>query len=472
VQGLGHASFILKHEQYKQLRDNPASDWAFDPLNPETYQVQFSLYEDAMAATPYGRYLHIGGDEVGNLGMSELAKKSGKKPIELQMYWLNKVSEFARQHNRIPIFWDDMLFKLSGLYETTYDPAIPVEKVNQLWKENEPKLSQNIHLFPTNCVYMRWNYDTPDIEGNKKAIDWYNAHQLQAMAATAAQTMWPLMPREKSNFQSIKDFCRIASQKKMVGILCTAWDDTSPHFETFWRGFHYFGLFSWKNENTSVEEASALFRHRFYSPALSHASFEFQDQLEQALTFWEKALIDKGHRNNYPEVIHLIELPDPVKAGTWSQKYGQKVARAGEEVARYKLIKQKIEQANQETRRNRYALELMNQINELQIYPANLLLLLSAYDKTSAAEEKKAAWQKIQAYVKSFEQLRKKYEDVLTRSRILENPADYKLDSNGHHHLANGTVNNSWMYVYELAMNEKINQWHQSQKASSSKSNE
>lgn len=118
VQGLGHASFILKHDAFKKLRDDLASDWSFDPTNPETFALQFS--EDAIAATPYGKYLHVGGDEVGNLGMSEGAKKSGLTTMQLQMMWLNKVCEFATKHNRIPIFWDDMVFKLSDLYQTTW----------------------------------------------------------------------------------------------------------------------------------------------------------------------------------------------------------------------------------------------------------------------------------------------------------------------------------------------------------------
>lgn len=62
---------------------------------------------------------------------------------------------------------------------------------------------------------MRWNYDTPELPGNQKAIDWYKSNDLKVMAATAAQTMWPIMPRAKSNFQPIKDFCRITSEKKM-----------------------------------------------------------------------------------------------------------------------------------------------------------------------------------------------------------------------------------------------------------------
>lgn len=134
IQGLGHASFILKHEEYKDIRDDANSDWVFDPLNPKTYEVQFSLYEDAMAATPFGKYIHVGGDEVGDLGKSELAKKSGKSPFDLQMYWLTKVSEFAEKHGRKAIFWDDMVFKLSGLYKTTWNPEVNEQEVRELWR--------------------------------------------------------------------------------------------------------------------------------------------------------------------------------------------------------------------------------------------------------------------------------------------------------------------------------------------------
>ena len=55
---------FLKHDKYKGLRDVADNDWAFNPLNPETYDVQFDLYKDAMEATPHGQFLHVGGDEV------------------------------------------------------------------------------------------------------------------------------------------------------------------------------------------------------------------------------------------------------------------------------------------------------------------------------------------------------------------------------------------------------------------------
>ena len=118
VQGLGHASFILKHEKNFSLRDDPKSDWAFNPLNPKTYELQFDLYLDAIKATPHGKYLHVGGDEV------HLTKRDNKSELELNLIWLNKVCAFAKKYNRIPIFWDDMPLKHAGFWSSIFDDNI------------------------------------------------------------------------------------------------------------------------------------------------------------------------------------------------------------------------------------------------------------------------------------------------------------------------------------------------------------
>jgi hypothetical protein len=456
VQGLGHASFILKHPEYKELRDDTTSDWSFDPLNPKTYDLQFSLYKDAMAATPYGKYLHVGGDEVGKLGMSELAKKSGMKPLQLQMYWLKKVCDFASEHNRVPIFWDDMVFKLSDLYETTYDPSISQEEVERKWKEKERVLNEKADLFPKNCVYMRWNYDNPTLPGNKKALKWYKSHSLAVMAATSGQQIWPMMPRANSNFQPVKDFSRITADNKLNGILLTLWDDTSPHFETYWRGIYDFALFNWNYKDITKEEAHSMFRHRFFGPQLSDPYFEFEDTLEQAITFWDTALINNGSRENYPEKINMLDLPNPNTLGNWTKMNRERLLSAHKEIDRYNSTREKIAKALKVATRNKYALEVFKQINELQIYPAKLLVSLEKYDEAKSPADKSQAAKNVRNYADSFSDIRRKYETVMTRSRVLHNPADYLPDQNHHRHLANGTLNSDWMYVYELAFNEKI----------------
>jgi len=459
VQGLGHASFILKHEAYKNLRDDSVSDYAFDPLNPKTYELQFSLYEDAMAATPFGKYLHVGGDEVGALGKSILSKSSGMKPLELQMYWLKKVTDFATAHNRIPVFWDDMVFKLAGLYETTYDPEISDQIVKERWNKNEAILGENISLFPRNCTYARWNYESPQVLGNKLAIDWYNAHHLNVMAVTAAQESSLMMPRNNSNFKSIGEFCQLAAEKNIDKVLCTIWDDSSPHFETVWRGLHDFAGFSWNDKSCSEQLAHSAFRHRFYSPDLEADSFEFQNPLEDALAFWETAFLSEGDRENYQPSFKLVELPDISKTGEWSFTHKDKLNGAKNAVSCYRQIKRRIDKSLLLTRRNRYAIEVMNQINEVQVYSARLLLLLQQYDISRTKKDKQNSVLLIKKCVEEFPELREKFEKVLSRTRILKNPDGYKYDSNIRAHWADVGNNTDWIYFYELAMNKKIAEW-------------
>lgn len=459
VQGLGHVSFLLKQDRYKRLRDNPKSDWVIDPLNPDTYRLQFALYEDAMEATPGGKYLHVGGDEVYNLGMSERSKKSGMSTIELQLYWLNKVCEFARQHNRTPIFWDDMVFSTTGLYGTMRnDGKITSEEVEKIWKDNQPKLEKMIERFPKDCIYMRWNYDFPKVAGNIKAIEWFHSHNLKVWGAPATQDMSPMLSRQSSIYQPTKEFCEIATNKKIEGMLTTAWDDSSPHFETYWRGFHDFASLTWNYQDIGAAKAHQAFRHRFYAPALSEDVYEFQDTLEIALNFWDTALINKGHRRHYPYKMDLISLPDPARSGEWGNTYKIKIRRAKEELDRYKVIQEKIIKNQRLARRNHFALELFYVMNELQVYPSRLLLLLDNYDKVPSAE-KGPAREEVMKYVSSFAELRKQYEDVFSQTRFIANPEGYILDQNNDPMLANGTNNSDWMHVFELAINKRIKEW-------------
>ncbi|MBK7713052.1 MAG: family 20 glycosylhydrolase [Bacteroidales bacterium] len=107
VQGLGHATFILKHQEYAGLRELGWNTWAFCPLHEGTYQVLFDLYRDAIDATPGSKYLHIGGDEIGNIGLCPRCKPMADKEgmLSLSLYWLKRVCDFARENGRIPVFW-------------------------------------------------------------------------------------------------------------------------------------------------------------------------------------------------------------------------------------------------------------------------------------------------------------------------------------------------------------------------------
>ncbi|MCD4710128.1 MAG: beta-N-acetylhexosaminidase [Bacteroidales bacterium] len=456
VQGLGHASFILKHDQYKNLRDDPESDWAFNPLDPETYELQFDLYLDAMEAMPRGDYLHVGGDEVHTTG-----RGSEKTELELQLTWLNKVCEFAEEHDRTPIFWDDMPLKYAGLYSPMFNTRHSREEVDSMWRENEHKLLESLDLFPKKCIYMRWNYSSPQAEGNIKAMEWFSEQGLPVMGATAGQTRWVLMPQNESNMENIRSFTVTSIEKGLDGLLLTLWDDDSPHFELYMRGILAFAEYAWSGDQRSKEEIKAAYRHREYANALSGEEYGFVDQLEHAVGWWNASLLQSRSRNSLrtmedPAGEGVIELPFSGEKGEWTKKHSNRLEAAAAVMRDCDEIASTIETMKSQAKRNHYRLEVYEQVNQLVRFSAQTMFVLQAYDIAQAGQEEQEALAIIKQLSQEFASLRAELEKVYGRTRVLTKPEGYMLDQDHHRHLANQTRSFDWLYTAELFFLDKV----------------
>ncbi|MEK9603061.1 MAG: glycoside hydrolase family 20 zincin-like fold domain-containing protein [Flavobacteriaceae bacterium] len=462
VQGLGHASFVLKHEKYKSLRDDPQSDWAFDPLNPDTYEVQYDLYRDAMEAFPHGKYLHVGGDEVKTTG-----RKSGKSPLELQLIWLNKVCQFADEAGRTPIFWDDMPLKQTGVYRPMFRPKMSKAKVDSVWSANQQKLKAVLPQFPKNCVYMRWNYHSPEAYGNTKTMQWFKENGLKVMGATAGQTRWVLMPQRESNMKNIRSFALSTIETGLNGLLLTLWDDDSPHFELYHRGIIAFANDTWSGDQLSISELKKAYRQREFSQRVSDDQFAFIDSLEQPVSQWKNILL-KGNKRNYlmemekPEEEGLIGLPDPAEPGQWTIDHLDRIAQAEKMIESSKRIGQKIQQMQKLSQRNAYTLEVYQRVNEIVQLTPKILLALKQFDHAANTEERIIEKAKIIQLRKDFYNLKDEVEKTYAKTRVIFKPQDYLLDQDHHHHLANQTHTLDWQFYPEMLMFDKINkelQW-------------
>ena len=209
IQGLGHATYILKH--HWELRENMNNDGDFCPSNPKTYEVLFDMYRDAMEAMPYGKYLHIGGDEVSNIGTDDRCKATGKEPFDLQLEWLNKVCDFVVANGRTPVFWDDMPFKFAHLwYPINFN--LPEAETRRLMDFSP--VDRVINRFPKACIYMRWRYEDSKELGNQLVLDWYAKSGLKVMAATAAsEAVGVHLPWPNGRLDYIKGFSEVAEAK-------------------------------------------------------------------------------------------------------------------------------------------------------------------------------------------------------------------------------------------------------------------
>ena len=464
VQGLGHASFVLKHEKNKFLRDDPKSDWAFNPLDPETYALQYDLYLDALEAFPHGKYLHVGGDEVHTTG-----RGSEKSALQLNLIWLNKVTSFAAKHNRIPIFWDDMPLKQAGLMRPIYDVNMPVKTVDSIWRVNEPKLNRFIEQFPKNCVYMRWNYHRAESYGNGKAMDWFSSNGFQVMGATAGQTRWTLMPQREGNIDQIRIFAEQSINRNYDGLLLTLWDDDSPHFELYKRGIHAFAEFTWGGLKRSKEEFKKVYRHRKFGPRFQSEEYAFIDVLDQPVGLWTNLLVEEGvHRNSLnqhknPIEEQIIDLPEFNNKGAWSKKYAQRLTEMEAQTILVSQVQKTLNQMQKEGTKATYNLEVYEQLGKLVNYNFELMQALSSFDQAQSIDQETKTLEKLKKLTSDFKTLRQEFENVYSQTRILNKPKDYILDQDHHRHPANQTVNFDWQFTSELMLLEKIRTHFQSQ---------
>ena len=456
IQGLGHSSFILKHDKYIDLRDDPKSDWAFNPLNPKTYEVQFDLYLDAIEATPHGKYLHIGGDEVHTTG-----RDSGMPALELQLMWLNKVCKFAEKQGRIPIFWDDMPLKHAGVYRPMYNTKLTKPEVEKIWEENEHKLIEFLDQFPKNCIYMRWNYSSPQAIGNSKAMEWFRNNGMQVMGATAGQTRWVLMPQNESNMDNIKSFALSSQNNGLNGLLLTLWDDDSPHFELYMRGIIFFAEYTWSGEKRTKEEIKSTYRQREFSGTLAGSEYSFIDKLEESVAFYKNALLKANNRNQLQKLKNavesaIIDFPDKNKKGEWSNKYTKRLSQAAIVLENCDSIAAKITTMKTQAIRNIYTLEVYEQVNKLVRFSPKALLALKAYDEAINEQQESDAIKRIKQLPEEFKTIRKQFELIYSKTRNLTKPENYILDQDHHSHLANQTISFDWQFFAEILFLKKI----------------
>ncbi|MDG2397276.1 MAG: hypothetical protein P8M03_06450 [Flavobacteriaceae bacterium] len=79
---------------------------------------------------------------------------------------------------------------------------------------------------------------------------------------------------------------------------------------------------------------------------------------------------------------------------------------------------------------------------------------LNTKDRTT---EKEYNLIKINNLLSDFDSLRKGFENTYSKTRVINKPSDYVLDSNHHHHSANLTNNFDWQFLPEILFLEKIN---------------
>ncbi|MCF6271146.1 MAG: beta-N-acetylhexosaminidase [Melioribacteraceae bacterium] len=481
VQGLGHATFILKHQEYAYLREQESNRWAFCPLNEGTYQVLFDLYREAIEATPGSKYFHIGGDEVGQIGLCDRCKPTAdeKGKFELNLYWLNRVSEFLIEQGRIPIFWGDMPFQYAGVWKYTRKE----EDAPELWEAALIKLDEVIDRFPKEGIFMHWNYSTCRQPGNDRVLEWLTGNNLNTMVSIAANSgpaaLFPFDDRtgkmSDRGLVAIQSALQLGFKKGIDGVLSTGWDDRSPHMETYWRGFIATAEYSWNTEGRNLDEYQLAYMQREFGPEASYSDLYLQ--LRDAAFFWETSLVREGNRMEttnallklpgiHHEAFHnvkgekysdiILDMPDLNNPGVWTKKYKVRLDEAENQIAIYKSTSQQLDELYKVSYRNHYHWKLFSVLNDFQITAPKLLLALKESDVENKLEREEGI-ASVKKALDDFDLAWTELKAVYGETRYISSPKKYVADR--YYHYASQREDLTWMIQVEKLLHELVRDW-------------
>ncbi|XP_014203922.1 hexosaminidase D-like [Copidosoma floridanum] len=119
VQTFGHMEFVLKHDEWKNLREVPSFPSSMCPSNPRSQPLVKALIRQIVTFHPDIQYLHIGADEVWHLGLCPVcikrasASKHGKASLFLE--YVLSIAQFIKETYPFLkiVMWDDMLRPMS-----------------------------------------------------------------------------------------------------------------------------------------------------------------------------------------------------------------------------------------------------------------------------------------------------------------------------------------------------------------------
>jgi len=139
---IGHLEFLLKLEEFRDLREDPRYPQVISPCINKTYSIVFTMIDQYLNLHPNMRLFHIGHDEVyyflTNPACQELKRITGiQSQYDLFAYHLSIIANYIRGKNPdlMLFIWHDVLQNLDLQLLLKYNLTNIVNPV--LWSYRE-----------------------------------------------------------------------------------------------------------------------------------------------------------------------------------------------------------------------------------------------------------------------------------------------------------------------------------------------
>lgn len=199
----GHSEYILRHDRYAHLREDPKEVSQVCPLKIEEAKKIFREIFREVAEMHPSPYFHIGADETYLLGSCAQCSKVEKSLLFVN--YIKAMCEVVKELGKKPIIWADIIL----MYP------------------------QAVQELPKDLIYVDWNYGwAPDRFGKldnllKLGVKMWGATALRSAPDNVYLTQW------MKHFENLATFLPFARSHGYEGIIETSWSTSGTY------GFHY-----------------------------------------------------------------------------------------------------------------------------------------------------------------------------------------------------------------------------------------
>lgn len=202
-QSFGHVEYILRHYQYKALREDEKELSQVCPLETAGDSTLFTDLYTELAAVHTSRYIHIGGDETWLLGHCAKCRAKAEKEGISKLYidYINMLCRIVIRLGKRPVLWADIALK--------YPEAL--------------------QLLPKETIFVDWNYGWAlnRFGDHQKLVESgfeiWGAPALRSSPDNYFLTQW------EKHFNNIRDFVPVARQLGYKGIVMTSWSTSGAY---------------------------------------------------------------------------------------------------------------------------------------------------------------------------------------------------------------------------------------------------
>lgn len=202
-QSFGHVEYILRHQRYKNLREDQKDVSQVCPLETDGDKALFTDLYTGLAATHSSQYIHIGGDETYLLGHDAKCKAKAEKEGKSKLYtdYIKMLCEIVIKLGKRPVLWADIALK--------YPDAIK--------------------SLPKETVFVDWNYgwDMSRFGNHQKLMESgfeiWGSPAIRSSPDNYNLTLW------EKHLENIRNFIPAASKLGYKGMIMTSWSTSGQY---------------------------------------------------------------------------------------------------------------------------------------------------------------------------------------------------------------------------------------------------